>query len=252
MTSKATSIAPELRETWFPSHYNSDFRNSPDTLWLKLTPKTFRPDINVQTNTNTGTTAPEASLHFLMPKSFTFGVDHTWADLTTIAGQIREVKSGFELAAAQLSGFTGVEVASAYGRGETRKNDNPYVYENSSRRKLSLQFEFGAYRDAKYEVWNPIQSLILWSSADKVGDRIDTTVKFPYVFRLQTVNGKGREIDLIKIENACIDSVMPNYEEPYRNGYPMKASVTVNFTDINPTYRSSIKTGGATISTGTE
>ena len=252
MADKAKAQAPTLKVTHFPNHYPASFMNSPDTLWLRVTPKSFLPDINVQKGVNQGSKSG-VSLYFLLQKSFSFGVDHEWEDLTTLAGGIREVKAGFENAANQLSGFVGANVANAYAAGKTKKNDNPYIYKNSQRRKVSIELKFGTKFSAEDEVWNPIQSLILWSCADKIGGRFDTTVNFPFVFKLQTVTGDGREVGLISLSDACIDSVMPTYNEPYKNGYPMSAQVTVGFTDINPTYRSSILSGSkGTITTGTE
>lgn len=246
------NLAPELKHTHYPSHYPMEFMTSPDTLWLKVTPRTFRPDINVQSNTNTGTFLG-SSLYFLLSKTFSFGVDHTWDDLTTVSGAIRDVKAGVQNALTQAGAITRIDTINYAKQGKTVKNDNAYVYETSSRRKLSLEFNFAARSDPEAEVWNPIQSLIIWSCADKVGGQFSTMVNFPYVFRLQTVTGAGVEVGLIDIQNACIDLVTPTYSEPYINGYPMSADVTIEFTDINPTYRSLISPNGkARIRTGLE
>ncbi len=247
---RGVNLAPTLKYTHYPNYYPLEFMESDDTLWLKVTPRTFRPDINAQINANTGTLST-TSLYFLLSKSFSFGVDHTWADLTTVSGALREVKSSIENAITQVGAITRIDRFNFAKKGETKKNDNAYVYETSSRRKINLDLKFNAYADAKAEVWNPIQSLIIWSCADKASGQFTTTVNFPYVFKLQTVTGKGTEVDLISIQNACIDSVSPVYNEPYKEGYPMNANVSISFTDINPTYRSLISTNGkARIRTG--
>jgi len=240
--------APELKVDHFPSHYPQEFMTSPDTLWLKVTPKTFRPNINVQAGANQGTKS-QTSLYFLVAKEFTFGVDHTWEDLTSIAGALRGVIAGVKDA---ISQGAAVFQSGQYLAGNTTKNDNPYIYKSSSKRKLTMEFNFATFRDPEGEVWNPIQSLIIWSCADKDAKAaLSTTVNMPYVFKVQTVTGDGREVGLVNIENASLEAVMPSYKEPYKNGYPMSATCSLTFVDINPTYRSLISANGKSrISTG--
>jgi hypothetical protein len=243
----AKRVAPELKVNRFPANYPREFMESPDTLWLKITPRGFRPNINLQTGINSSPTS-DVALYFLLQKNFSFGVDHTWNDLTTVAGAFRDVKAGIQKAGAGL-GALGVPtdiigLGDFYAGGKTVKNDNPYIYETSSRRKIQLEFQFGTYDNAEQDVWNPIQSLIIWSCAEKANGSTNTSVTMPYVFQLQTITGAGDPVDLIKMEHACIDQITPTFHEPYKNGYPMKATCSVNFTSINPTYRSEVSTNG--------
>ena len=235
----------------FPWFYDNKFMTSSDTLWLRVTPKTFRPNISVQTGYNSGVLG-STHLHFLLGQSISMGLNHTWNELDTLSGAIRGVKSTFQKqgsdVASVFKAVTGSDLGqrfNIYGAGVSAKNDNPVIYENTDRRQLQVELNFVAHSDAEREVWNPIQALMVWSSAES-GERgqFDTTFKFPYIFRVQTVTGTGKETGLVNFTDAAITSVLPTYNQPYKNGYPMSAQVQLTFMDINPVYRNRIAGDG--------
>ena len=235
----------------FPWFYDQKFMKSKDTLWLRVTPKTFRPNISVQTGYNSGTPSSQ-SLNFLLGQSLSMGLNHTWNELDTLSGAIRGVKSTFQKQGADVASVfkavTGSDLGqrfNVYGGGASAKNDSPIIYENTERRSFQIELNFVAHEDAEREVWNPIQALMIWSSAES-GERgqFDTTFKFPYVFRVQTVTGAGKATGLVNFTDAAITSVLPTYNQPYKDGYPMSATVQLTFLDINPVYRNRIATDG--------
>lgn len=243
----------ELSYDHFPYFYNSDFMKSPDTLWLKVTPKTFRPNVTIQTGYNKGSLFT-TSLRFLLGKSISMGLNHTWEELDTLSGAIRNVTSTAKQQASDASSvfksLTGDNVSigqrfDIYSGGKSAKNDNPIIYKNTDRRSFQVEFNFVAHRDAKKEVWNPIQSLMIWSCAESYErGQFDTTFKFPYIFRVQTITGDDKETGLVSFDDAAITSVLPVYNEPYKDGYPMSATCQVTFMDINPVYRNRISSDG--------
>lgn len=258
MPDKITEQGFVVGSDHFPSHYPIEFMNSPDTLWLKVTPKTFRPNISVQSNTNAGATKAATSLYFLLGQSVTTGITHQWGELTTLSGAIREVTSTVKKQASDLSstigqtlgkvGYGSPDVLKGFdiaGAGRSAKNDAPYIYENTTRRQVALELQFATHWNSEYEVWNPIQSLMVWSCASaSSGTQFGTEFSFPYVFKLQTVTGAGKEVDIINFRDAALESVLPVFNQPYKDGYPMSASCSVTFVDINPVYREIVSNGG--------
>ena len=246
-----TRLDIQLSYDHFPWFYNRDFMESSDTLWLRVTPKTFRPNISVQTGYNGGVPGSTA-LYFLLGQSLTMGLNHTWNELDTVSGAIRGIKSTLQKQGSDVASIfktvTGSDFGARfnqYATGTSAKNDNPIIYEDTNRRDFTIELNFVAHSDAEKEVWNPIQSLMVWSCAES-GERgqFDTTFKFPFVFRVQTVTGKNKETGLVNFTDAAITQVLPTYNQPYKNGYPMSAQVQVTFLDINPVYRNRISNDG--------
>lgn len=258
MADKITEQGFVVGSDHFPSHYPIEFMNSPDTLWLKVTPKTFRPNISIQKDYNQGSTKAATSLYFLLGQSVTTGLTHQWGELSTLSGAVRELTSTVKKQATDVASTGGAILGSfnvstpdalqrfnLTGAGRSAKNDAPYIYENTSRRQVALELQFAAHRNAEYEVWNPIQSLMVWSCASgSVGTQFGTEFNFPYVFKVQTVTGTGKEVDIINFRDAAMESVLPVFNQPYKDGYPMSASCSVTFVDINPVYREIVANGG--------
>lgn len=261
MADNREKYLPELVSDRFPSHYGDSFNNSEDTLWLKLTPKTFKPNITATKNINGGGSATRQSLWFLLSSTFSIGLQHQWDEETSISGALRELKTQAETQAAKLFAETGGGITLAgkrfndqYAGGISSKNDTPFIYKNTTRRNFTVEVNFSAYTSSEKEVWNPIQTLMIWSAADGIGDgSLATQFYFPYVFKLETITGSGKLVDIVNFENAALEQVTPTFNQPYIQGYPSSASVSLTFTDIQPVYASSISSKGRSgISVGTE
>lgn len=246
------TTAKEFTSDHFPHYYSQEFMNSPDTLWLKVTPKTFRPNISIQTGFNAGSSQGLVSLYFLLGANVSVGLNHDWKDLDTLSGAIRSVTSTLKTQGSDLSQtfqtISGSDIGkrfNIYGTGVGAKNDAPIIYENTDRRIFQATLDFAAQFDAEREVWNPIQSLMIWSCAESSNrGMFDTEFKFPYVFRVQTITGDGKETGLVNFTDAAIEQITPVYEAPYKDGYPMKATCQISFKDVNPVYRNQISGDG--------
>ena len=229
---------------WYPDYYTYDFKKN--SLWLQVKPRNFRPNIENQLAINGGSDVGPV-YHFLIGKSFTTGLSHEWADITSISGAIRDVKA--ELGGAANKAFSALGAGNIYASGKSFKNDNPIVYQNSARRQFNIELQFAAKHNAQAEVWEPIFNLMKWSAASGPGKtQYSTQFDMPFVFSVQTVTGDGTAVPMVNFKNACIESITPNYSAPYKDGYPMHATCQVQWKDIDPTYRENIESSGATIS----
>jgi len=226
---------------FFPDFYDAKFKGSPDTLWLRVRPKEFRPNIQKQTGANEGSIVDGIDYRFLLSGSVNIGIDHTWTSLDTISGEIRNLKANVSKAVAQAGAAGGSSAGNIFSQGISSKNDNPFIYEDTQRRTVNIELKFATYKDASKEVWTPIQNLMRWSCAESTeSGSLATNFKFPYVFELRTVTGSGELTGMINIPNAALTQILPTYEAPYKNGYPMSATVSVTFSEIDPVYRSSL------------
>jgi len=63
------------------------------------------------------------------------------------------------------------------------------------------------------------------------------SIQLPYIFTLETEPAK----ELLFVKYAALDKITPTYFGPYIDGYPMKATLELGFTDLSPLYRSSFE-----------
>ena len=61
------------------------------------------------------------------------------------------------------------------------------------------------------------------------------SLRLPYIFTIESTPLK----ELLYVKYAALDKVTPTYYGPYIDGCPMRATVELGFTDLEPLYRSS-------------
>lgn len=218
----------------YPAGIESDRSNSRDTLWLQLIPREMAmTNINARLNQASDKTTTLSPMWFLMPSQIMTNIKHNWDDLATPAGALKDISSKIsnQLMVAEGTGNRGAITTG-------HKADNPYLYVGTDRRNISLSLEFTVFRDTYNDVFQPIQKLIEYS-CPQITDS-STEFVFPYIFSLQTFTGDRKAVDIISIKHVAITSVQPTYMGPWIDGYPSKATVEIDFDDLNPLYRSTL------------
>jgi hypothetical protein len=197
--------------------------NTKDTLLLELQAYmiTEQSSINASSKGIIKTVIGEPII-FLMPLTFSTTINHEYDNASSIATPIAE---GFTHAAG-----TGRELASGGTSVVTNKYDTPMTFKDAERRILNVTVGLQDQGNTKSDVFEPVRLLEVYSCPDKtpgIGD-----FDMPYIFRVRTVDS-----DLIYIENAALTSVQPTWYGPYRDGYPSKCELTLEFKDMEPLYR---------------
>lgn len=144
-------------------------------------------------------------------------------------GQAGNSMNSMLTVAAEQSGLTSEQV-------KHTKLDASVVYQDSTNRQFTIEIELVAFADPKKEVYDPIRALMEYSCASANGV---FGVEFPAVFSLHSSsNGKG---GVFSIDLAALQSVQPTWKFPWKDGYPMAASVTLTFMEIPPLYRQTMR-----------
>jgi hypothetical protein len=112
--------------------------------------------------------------------------------------------------------------------------DAPMVYKDTANMRYALEFEFGAYKDPYNEITRPIQSLMAYSCPIPKDDL--ATIEPPYAFKV-VARANGQSRPLFKVDYAALVTVQPTFHQPYKNGNPTKATLVLEFVDIEPTYQ---------------
>lgn len=244
-----------------------------NSLWLVVKPKIVS---TVNFNARKGSVSSsfiknEPILRFLMPDEFSYSLSHRWQESTTISGELRELLSkgikeygllegeGSNIInqASKLNikeGLGGAKtvIKGIISGGSTNvdkfaiKNDNPVVYENSSRRSLNIEVNLSIYSNPYEDVYEPIELFEKWSSPKKKDNSI-LEFEWPYIFDVSIVLGDSDNI-LYSIQNAAITNMAPTLKAPYINGYPSSAELTITFEEIDPLYSSNKIKGTVTTS----
>ena len=217
---------------------------------------------------------------FLLPASVAETISHDWSEYESVASRLANkiqsaAKTGAEISAGgkaavdlikklalgtfegnkgksknasqrinRINEFAGSNIKSLLrdtgaAKIPQTRIDSPLVYTNSTRREWSYTFTLVSTRGVpEKEVVKPIKELMRYSSPEIQGG-VGIGIKLPFVFRLSTSPG-----NLIVAENAALVSVQPSWMEPYKDGFPMRAEVTLTFKDMAPLYRSTLDTGG--------
>ena len=208
---------------------------------------------------------------FLAPTTLMDNITHEWTEYESVATRLANkiqtaTKIGSELSAGKRAlqdtikllgagGAKGTGVQSLSRLGTTIVNnmvnavagvrvpktrvDSPLVYSNSARREWNFIFNLVAVNgNPGDEVVKPIKELMKYSSPQMQGGQVNIGIKLPFIFRIHTSPG-----GLIHSENAALTAVQPTWKEPYMDGLPMQAELTLVFKDLSPLYRSTIETG---------
>lgn len=243
-------------------------------IWIVMTPH----EITSQTAYARGkeaikTKQEDDTFEFLAPIQIDEVVDHDWSEYESIAtrlaqkakdigkmtasvkglakmatGAIGGVAKGGEItgkAAEVLRGAIGGLQQTPIYRG---KIDSPLVYANTTRKNYIFSFTFadqGGSTGCK-EIYEPIVKLKKYSCA-KMKGTLDRFLP-PHIFSVKT-----KPVNFIEIENAALTKVQPTYHGPYRDGYPTRIELQLEFQDIAPLYESSwAETGILSTSSGGE
>lgn len=221
---------------YYPAGMGSERATSEDTLWLQIIPRRLViNDINARLNQTSDTTTSYEPMWFLMPSQLMTNIKHNWDDLATPAGALRDITSKISNQL-KLADETGKYSGNGISTGH--KADNPYLYVGTERRTLGLSLEFSVFSDTYSDVFYPIQELIRHSSPEIASGSTEFT--YPYIFSLQTWTGTSKAVDVISIKSVAITSVQPTYLGPWIGGYPSKATVEIDFEDLNPLYKSTL------------
>lgn len=222
---------------------------------------------------NYNTTAESFTL--LAPVSISFAVSHTYERYDSIASRAATAVARYQRVTSEVGNLAGGAMGSggtlansassamqniynSFGGGAAGINqtlealsgmgasagvtnavtysrvDAPMVYKDTANMRYALEFEFGAYKDPYNEITRPIQALMKYSCPLPKDDL--ATIEPPYAFRVQA-RANGQSTPLFKINYAALATVQPTYLQPYKNGNPMKATLVLEFIDIEPAYQ---------------
>lgn len=129
------------------------------------------------------------------------------------------------------SGLAGQQVGQS-------KIDASTVYQDSQNRTYTFEFEFVAYQDPKFEVYEPVRRLMELSCADTTDSAVG--IQFPAIFEIFTATSRGKGRGALSIKNCALTSVQPTWKFPWKEGYPMSASVALTFVELPPLYRKTL------------
>lgn len=243
-------------------HSGTDFK----ATWIKMSAK----EIKSQTTMGRGTVSTTKIgsgpvFKFLAPNNLNETISHEWEAYESMQSRLAEKVRGVVRLAEDTKAIAGLTKSATgatkktldvedfsgknalggalslidrQGLGKTitpSRIDTPLVYSTSSRREYNLTFQLVAGKDPLKEVVEPIKQLMRYSSPETEGSSI--FIKFPWVFELRSEPG-----GLIYVKNAALTSVQPTWREPYKNGYPTSAELTLVFKDLAPLFGNLIET----------
>jgi len=195
-----------------------------------------------------------ARFKLLAPPEFPEDLTHTWETYESLAS--RALQKGAEIGKAFEAGESVFKTLTEGTKGTKEKKriltlvnerlvkagsarafhfriDTPLTYQGSERRKYILSFNFIDEGDPYQDVLYPIRLLQRLSSPE-MGAGI-MSLRLPYIFTVESTPLK----ELLYVKYAALDKVTPTYYGPYIDGCPMRATVELGFTDLEPLYRSS-------------
>lgn len=201
----------------------------------------------------------EAKFTFLAPESWPEDVTHSWESYESLASKLlqkqAELGKSWETAKSAIKGIkqalsTGWEITEKQKRikvtdeinrivskaGSARafqyRIDTPLTYQGSERRKYILTFNLIDEGDPEGDILYPIRYLQVLSCPEKVGTTIG--IKLPHIFKVYTSPN-----ELLHIRYAALEKVTSTYFGPWMEGYPMRAELQLEFTDLEPLYKDS-------------
>lgn len=231
--------------------YPDDLINKKDLLWIEFTPyKIDKQTMDVRNSESYLKTLPGGlPIRLVAPMDIQENITHNWNDYENMvgrAGQLlnkyykgaKSIGSAGEAAIASVAGADVNKMLSTDITGETSANVSvPLVFEGSNRREYSMMFQLADKGDTKRDVFDPVQFFREKTSAE-IENHI--TIKFPHIFTIKSIpNG------IINMKYAAIVAVQPNFQGPYRNGYPSRCELTLSFRDMSPLFITSWSESGA-------
>lgn len=251
-----------------------------NSTFLRISPKKVD-EINVNARLKSLTSRPTGDVYyFILPDEISIPLQHSWREHSTVSGNIRQLhatikkqlgegesviaaggKAIGEVGAAMGSlakgqvGAAGGHLVSSLEKLEGNvkpigigdfalKNDNPVVYDNSTRRNLSVELSLAVYTDTYKDVMFPIEKLMELSSPTRSNSSSQQVgFTYPHIFDISIVLGVTSKSTMYHIPNAAITSINPTLKYPYINGYPSAADITLQFEDLDPLYTENLVEG---------
>jgi len=244
----------------------SPFQFSKDTLWVQITVKEILSLSNNTRNVSSYITPGStiATYKLIAPNDIQDNINHEWVDyensIVGRAADLTKTLTGIKKEAGSLGkGALGGDIHQIKAALNTdisgqvmKKVDKPLVYTGTARREYPFAFVFADMGDTYNDVMKVAHEFREYASASMDGDVLG--IKFPYICEIKTVcSNPSNDIPIVHIKNAAITNVQAVYQGPYRNGFPSRCELNLQFRDMAPTYRSSYSQGQATVTThGTE
>lgn len=238
------------------------------SVWVNMKASKIVDQFTKASDGLTKVSTPEVQYSFLAPTMISENIVHHWGQYESIASRLaQKVRSAAKISA-ELRGLASIFGSNADLGDRTRnlldqataspaqaiesfakqayqstpgstipkiKIDTPSYYENSDRRRLVLDFKLIVERDPLNDIVEPIKNLMRKSTPDLVGD---LTIEFPYIWEVYTYPEK-----FINYTTCALVAVIPSWNSPYVDGYPMSCDLQLTFEDIAPLYRESYEKG---------
>lgn len=195
---------------------------------------------------------------FVLPDDFSETINHSWDPYDSIVSRLADKVGQLTKNVGEIKGLgaAGSGALKSIGSGDYKnivssslsgiKNsdipsyriDSSLMYKDTNRREYSFTFKITDFSGDPYNnVFLPVRELEKCSCAEISGELTD--INFPYIFKVFTTDS-----DLLKINNAAINSVSPVWSGPYVNNYHIHCNLTINIIDLEPLYRSNFERGG--------
>lgn len=204
-------------------------------------------------DTGISATKQQWTFRFLMPENFSESIQHTWSDYSSftsdfasrfvplaqkVSGAVQGVSNLLSSSSLTSSNTTASQTTDILGTSEgtsVMRFDTALVYQTSQRRRYMFELHFADLGDPYYDVVYPIKMLEYLSSAEVESGFAQITR--PYVFQVYTAPSR-----FLYLRYAALESILPTYQGPYRNGYPSYANVQLTFVELDPLYNTQFDT----------
>jgi hypothetical protein len=236
---------------------HADFK---DALWITLQAKELTGIYTGSRGGNLILGKTKTKFKFLAPLEIMEMHNHDWQEYANVGSRLLEKIKDLETMTEQIKGvfgsvgnvyetfksvfsatsITGALQTTAAAAGKlnvavpSRKIDTPLTYTSSGRRQMALEFVL-ADNIGGTDVVRAVK--LLQSFAAPSSNNV-IKIGFPHIFKIET-EPEG----LILFEAAAITSIQPTWHHPYVKGYPVRANLTINFTDMSPLFQRTITSG---------
>ena len=198
------------------------------------------------------TTQQPWNFKFLVPENFQESIQHSWADysswtskfanwfiptIQSVAGVYTSATNTLKDASMANNSMSATQLGTSAQTSEgaiSMRFDAALTYQTSQRRRYMFELHFADCGDPYEDVVYPIKLLEWLSSASVNGGFAQITR--PYIFRVYT-----NPVKFLYMKYCALESILPNFSAPYRNGYPTSASVQLSFVELAPLYKDQFK-----------
>lgn len=176
---------------------------------------------------------------FFYPKdNITESINHIYGDNS---GKLLESISGIRQKIGGLAGSV-LQVSSGATKGSLL--EEPFIYTKTERRTFSINLSLFAYDDLDADIYDPIKFFRKFSYPTRIKEgeggtiigKLPGGIIHPNVFKITGGIFKTNQIE----DNFCIlNDMNVDYNTDIKflkEGYPMQANLTLNFTELNQMY----------------